>query len=116
MGPADRTSQAHGMRQMIKQPAPDGRQARMRRWSFGSSFFPLWRCASADAAGTDRRSASAMHAGATRAMSGPQMIEPEFFLELLLRLLAHPACLDQRGELLERRVGRQVRQVVLALT
>ena len=44
-----------------------------------------------------------------------KMIEPEFLLELLVRLLAHPACLDQRGELLERRVRRQVGQVVFAL-
>src|SRR5215210_9558827 len=45
-----------------------------------------------------------------------KVIEPEFFLELLVRLLAHPARLDERGELLERRVRRQVREVVLALT
>jgi hypothetical protein len=33
-----------------------------------------------------------------------KMIEPEFLLELLVRLLAYPACLDQRRQLLQRRV------------
>ena len=44
-----------------------------------------------------------------------EVIEPELFLELLVRLLAHPARLDERGQLLQRRVRRQVGQVVLAL-
>ena len=44
-----------------------------------------------------------------------EVIEPEFFLELLVRLLAHPARLDQRGQPLQRRVRRQVGQIVLAL-
>src|SRR3954463_1738086 len=44
-----------------------------------------------------------------------EVIEPEFFLELLVRLLTYPARLDQGGQLLQRRVWRQVGQVVLAL-
>jgi hypothetical protein len=44
-----------------------------------------------------------------------EVVEPEFLLQLLVHLLAGPAGLDQRGQGLERSVGRQVRQVVLAL-
>src|SRR5215203_4502872 len=44
-----------------------------------------------------------------------EMVQPQLLLELLVHLLADPARLDQRGQGLERRVGRMVRQVVLAL-
>src|SRR5215212_2629620 len=44
-----------------------------------------------------------------------EVIQPELFLELLMRLLAHPARLDERGQPSQRRVGRQVREIVLAL-
>src|SRR5690349_16048844 len=44
-----------------------------------------------------------------------EVIEPEFFLELLVRLLAHPPGFDERGQLLQGRVRWQVGQVVLAL-
>ena len=43
------------------------------------------------------------------------MVEAQLLLELLVRLLARPARLDRRRQLLERRVGRQVREVVLPL-
>src|SRR5215216_1146589 len=64
VGPADRTSQAQGVREIIKQPAPDGRQARLRRRSAGLAFSPAGRLSGADAAGTNTRSASSGHAGA----------------------------------------------------
>src|SRR4051812_41741291 len=44
-----------------------------------------------------------------------EMAEPEFLLELLVRLLADPARLDGRGERLQRCAGRQVAQMVFAL-
>jgi hypothetical protein len=44
-----------------------------------------------------------------------EVVEPQLPLELLVRLLAYPARLDQRRQLLERRLGRQVREVVLRL-
>ncbi len=44
-----------------------------------------------------------------------EVIEPKFFLELLVRLLADPPRLDERRQLLQRCVGRRVGQVVLAL-
>jgi hypothetical protein len=68
--PADWTSQAQGAGQMVKQPTPDGRQGRL--WRRPGSFSPPWRRASVDAAGTSRRSMSAAHAGADRAMNGPR--------------------------------------------
>ena len=43
------------------------------------------------------------------------MVEAEFLLELLMRLLADPPGLDGRGELLEGGLGRQVRRVVSLL-
>src|SRR4051812_23528677 len=43
-----------------------------------------------------------------------EMVQPQLLLELLVRLLAHPARLDQRRQLRERGLGRQVREVVLA--
>jgi hypothetical protein len=44
-----------------------------------------------------------------------EVIKPKLFLELLVRLLAHPARLDCRGKTPQRCVGRQVGEVVLAL-
>jgi hypothetical protein len=44
------------------------------------------------------------------------VVEAELLLELLVRLLAHPARLDHGRQLFERRIGRQVREVVLPLT
>src|SRR3954471_19662319 len=44
-----------------------------------------------------------------------EVVEPQLLLELLVHLLAHPPGLDQGRQLLERRVRRQVREVVLAL-
>ena len=43
------------------------------------------------------------------------MVEAEFFLELLVRLLADPARLDCRGQCLEIGVGRQVGEIVFLL-
>ncbi len=37
-----------------------------------------------------------------------EVIEPKLFLELLVRLLAHPTGFDERGQLLQWRVRRQV--------
>src|SRR3954464_10005040 len=48
--------------------------------------------------------------------SALEMVEPKLFLELLVRLLANPSRLDQPRQLLERRLGRQVGEVVLELT
>jgi hypothetical protein len=44
-----------------------------------------------------------------------EVVEAEFLLELLVRLLAHPTGLDGRCQLLERDVRRQVREMVLPL-
>ena len=44
-----------------------------------------------------------------------EVVEPQLLLELLVRLLAHPARLDGRRQLLEGRVRREVGEVVLAL-
>src|SRR3954453_13609334 len=44
-----------------------------------------------------------------------EVVEAELLLELLVRLLAQPARLDGRRQLLEGRVRREVREVVLAL-
>ena len=44
------------------------------------------------------------------------MVEAEFLLELLMRLLTDPPRLDRGGEPLERGLGRQVRQVVFLLS
>ena len=58
------------------------------------------------------------HEGVTmEAMPGSslEVIEPEFFLQLLVRLLTDPARLDGADKHLERRVTRQVRKVIFAL-
>ena len=44
-----------------------------------------------------------------------EVAQPQLALELLVRLLAHLARLDQCRQDLERRVGRRVREVVLPL-
>jgi len=44
------------------------------------------------------------------------VVEAEFFLELLVRLLANPARLDRRGQRLEAGFGRQVREIVFLLS
>src|ERR1700728_4970948 len=44
-----------------------------------------------------------------------EVVEAEFFLELLVSLLADPARLDRRGECLEICVGRQVGEIVFLL-
>ena len=44
-----------------------------------------------------------------------EVVEPQLHLELLVRLLAHPAGLDRRDQDPERRAGGVVGQVVLAL-
>jgi hypothetical protein len=45
-----------------------------------------------------------------------KMVEAQLVLHLLVHRLADPAPLDQRRQPLERRVGRVVGEVVLALT
>src|SRR6201995_2498695 len=54
---------------------------------------------------------------AVRAMPGSalEVIEAEFFLELLMGLFAGPSGLDRGGERLEVGVGRQVGKIVFAL-
>ena len=44
-----------------------------------------------------------------------EVVEAELFLELLMRLLADPTCLDGAGEHLQRRLRRQVGEIVFAL-
>src|SRR3546814_15859371 len=43
------------------------------------------------------------------------MVETEFFLELLMGLLAHPARLDGAGDIPDRRICGQVRAIIFAL-
>lgn len=45
-----------------------------------------------------------------------EMIEAEFFLQLLMGLLADPPGFDGTGQLLEWGVDRQIAEVVFALT
>jgi len=45
-----------------------------------------------------------------------EVVEAEFLLELLMRLLTDPPRLDGGGQHLERGIGRQVRQVVFLLS
>src|SRR5947209_11370340 len=42
--------------------------------------------------------------------------KPKLLLELLVRLLAHPSCLDGRGETRQRRARRQIAEMVFPLT
>ena len=44
-----------------------------------------------------------------------EMIEAKFFRQLLINLLAAPAGLDGRGERLDRRVVRQIDEIIFAL-
>ena len=44
-----------------------------------------------------------------------KVIEAEFFLHLLMRLFANPACLDGSGEPLQTCVGWQVGKIIFAL-
>ena len=44
-----------------------------------------------------------------------EVVEAEFLFKLLVRLLAHPARLDRRGQPLQGGAGRQIGQVTLAL-
>jgi hypothetical protein len=44
------------------------------------------------------------------------VIEAELFLELLMRLFADPAGFDGTRKLLDWRLGRQVREIIFALT
>ena len=43
-----------------------------------------------------------------------EVVEAELFLELLMRLLADPACLDRSCDLFEQRVGGQVGEIIFA--
>jgi hypothetical protein len=45
-----------------------------------------------------------------------EVVQPQLLLELLVRLLAHPARLDRRGERAQGRARIQVAEVVFALT
>jgi hypothetical protein len=45
-----------------------------------------------------------------------ELTQPEFLLELLVRLLAHPTGRDGRGQVPQRGPWRQVAEVVFALT
>ena len=73
-GPAARTSHLDGVCQVIKQPAPDGRQCWLRRWSGGFSFF---RAACKRRCCRNREAVSVTaHVGAGRAMNGPRS-DPE---------------------------------------
>src|ERR1700752_3658340 len=44
-----------------------------------------------------------------------EVVEPEFLLELLMRLLADPARLDRRGQTSQRGAGREIAEIVFAL-
>ncbi len=58
------------------------------------------------------------HEGMTmksRPGSSFEVVKPELFLQLLMGLLTDPARLDSAGQCLDRRVSRQVREVVFSL-
>jgi hypothetical protein len=44
------------------------------------------------------------------------VIKAKFFLELLMRLLADPSRLGDAGDLLDRRIGREIGEIVFELT
>ena len=56
-----------------------------------------------------------MRVNAALSMIGFEVVEAEFFLELLVRLLADPPRLDGARQAPDRRVGGQVRKIVLSL-
>src|SRR5918997_1204901 len=91
--PTGRTSQMYGVRQMIKQHAPDGRQARVQRRSL-ASFFPLGGVQAQmlqEQKGDQRQQRMPMQTAPGAAL---EVIKPEFLFQLLMRLLADPPRLD----------------------
>ena len=78
-------------------------------------FFPS-RCA--EAAGLEKGIGNHRHQRVSM-QSGPgsilEVIETEFFLELLMSLFTDPSAFDCGGERFEARVGRQVRHIIFLL-
>lgn len=78
-------------------------------------FFPS-RCF--EAAGLEERVGDHRHQRVS-VQTGPgstfEVVEAEFLLELLMRLLTDPSGFDRGGERFEARVGRQVRHIIFLL-
>lgn len=91
--------------QEVEDRLPDGGHTRLRWWS-ADPFFPS-RCS--EAAGLEKRVGDHAYQGvAVQPDPGPpfEMVEPQFFLELLMGLLTDPSGLDRRSQRLEARLGR----------
>jgi len=96
---------------VVEDGLPDRGQARLRRRA-GDSFFPP-RCL--ETAGLEEGVGDHSHeCVSVQAAPGAHLavIEAASFLDLLMRLLADPSCLDGSAELSHRRVGWQVAEVV----
>lgn len=79
-------------------------------------FFPS---RSFEAAGLEKGVSDHCHQGVSmqaRPGSTFEVIEAEFFLELLMRLFADPSGLDRRRKLFEAHIWRQIRHIVFLLT
>jgi hypothetical protein len=83
----------------------------------GSGFFFPTRCL--EAASLQEGERDHAHEGVSvKALPGSplEVIKAKLFLELLMGLLADPAGFDGAGQILERRVGGQIAEVVFALS
>lgn len=85
-----RASQGRRAREKIEDGLPDGRHARLWRWTC-DSFFPS--CCF-DAAGLEEGVSDHRHQGMS-VQSGPgsafEVVQPKLFLELLVRLFTDPS-------------------------
>src|SRR3954462_5319372 len=100
---------------------PDGGQARPGRgarggggpgWGAVSALFPPEPQVLQEGEGEQAQQRVVVQPAPAPAL---EVVQPQLVLELLVHLLADPPALDQGGQGLERGVGRQVREVVLAL-
>lgn len=90
------------------------RQARLW-WRAGDSFFPPRLSEPSclqEGIGDHCHERVAMQPGPRAAL---EMIEAEFFLELLMRLFADPAGLDGAGDVFDRGVGGKIGEIVFPL-
>ncbi len=94
-------------REAVNDSLANCREAGLRWWS-EEVFFPPRLSEAAglqEDVGHQCHQRMAMETGPGTAF---EVIEAEFFLELLMRLLADPACLDRTGQVLDWRVCWQV--------
>ena len=106
-----RTSLWGRRREDVENGLPDGWHARLWRRS-PDSFFPP---RGFEAAGLEEGVGDHRHPCVSM-QTGPgstfEVVEAEFLLERLMRLLTDPSGFDRGGELLQARIGWQVRHIV----